>query len=253
MEAESQAAEQIVRITLAGSETLVRLTGAGAKQAAAALLAVAASREQSKGKARLGSLLKSGKELSVFTLTQEQLKPFAREAKRYGVLYTVVKDKEKSGPLDLIVRREDAGKINRIIDRLGIGTVRPESLSCEITRPGVPEQEEIQGEAPRKMDMSRDDAEALLADIQGSRRTEEQTLPLDPGPRSESPSGPTSNSGDRSARTGSEGRSQAERTSVRKRIKDIERARSAAPPDAKGVQVPGAQTKTPIRKEGKTR
>ena len=34
MEAESQAAEQIVRITLAGSETLVRLTGAGAKQTA---------------------------------------------------------------------------------------------------------------------------------------------------------------------------------------------------------------------------
>lgn len=124
--------------SLAGSETLVRLTGAGAKQAAAALLAVTASCEQSKGKARLGSLLKSGKELFVLTLTKEQLKPFAREAKRYGVLYTVVKDKEKSGPLDLIVRREDAGKISRIIDRLGIGTVRHESLSCEIVRPGVP-------------------------------------------------------------------------------------------------------------------
>ncbi len=242
-----------MRITLAGSETLVRLTGAGAKQAAAALLAVAASREQSKGKARLGSLLKSGKELSVFTLTQEQLKPFAREAKRYGVLYTVVKDKKENGPLDLIVRREDAGKINRIIDRLGIGTVRPESLSCETARPGVSEQGEARGEATRDANMSCDEAKALLADIQGPERTEGQTRPLAPGPRSESPSGPTSKSEERSDRTGSEGRTQPKRTSVRKRIKYIERARSAAPPDTKGAQAPVAQTKTPIKKEGKTR
>ena len=232
---------------------MVRLTGAGAKQAAAALLAVAASREKSKGKARLGSLLKSGKELSVFTLTQEQLKPFAREAKRYGVLYTVVKDKEKNGPLDLIVRREDAGKINRIIDRLDIGTVRPEPLSCEIAQPDVPVQEEAREKVPHKVDMSRGDAEALLADIQGPERTEGQSRPLALGPRSESLSGPTSRSGDRSARTGSEGMSQVERTSVRKRIKDIERARSASFPGEKGAQAPVAQTQTPIKKEGKTR
>ena len=239
-------------MTLAGSETVVRLTGAGAKQAAAALLAVAASHEKSKGKARLGSLLRSGKELSVFALAQEQLKPFAREAKRYGVLYTVVKDKEENGPIDLIVRREDAGKINRIIDRLGIGTVRPEPLSCETARPVAPVQEE-RGEAPRGAGMSRDDAKALLADIQGPERTEGQTRPLAPGPRNESPSGPTSKSGDRSARTGSEGRTQTERTSVRKRIKDIENARSMANPDAKGAPAPVVQAKTPIKKEGKTR
>ena len=242
-----------MRITLAGSETLVRLTGAGAKQAAAALLAVAASREKSKGKARLGSLLKSGKELSVFTLNQEQLKPFAREAKRYGVLYTLIKDKEEKGPVDLIVRREDAGKINRIIDRIGIGTVRPEPHPREAAPPGTPTRTEPLGETPRAADMSRNDAAALLADIRGPEREEEQDGPLAQDPRRGNRSEPTSKSGDRSDRTGSDGDPRVERISIRKRIDDIKDARRAASPDTKAGQVLGASTRDPLKKKGKAR
>lgn len=46
-----------------------------------------------KGKARLDSLLKSGKELKVFAIRHEDLKKFCEEAKRYGVLYSVLKEK----------------------------------------------------------------------------------------------------------------------------------------------------------------
>ena len=46
MDASSEAAEQIVRMTLEGTEVALRITGAGAKNAAAMLLAAAASNEK---------------------------------------------------------------------------------------------------------------------------------------------------------------------------------------------------------------
>ena len=45
-------------------------------------------------------MLKSGKELKVFQLKQDDLKRFALEAKRYGVLYTLVKPESKEAPLE---------------------------------------------------------------------------------------------------------------------------------------------------------
>lgn len=50
MDASSEAAEQIVRMTLEGTEVALRITGAGAKNAAAMLLAAAASNEKTKGR-----------------------------------------------------------------------------------------------------------------------------------------------------------------------------------------------------------
>ena len=84
MEATDQAAEQVVRITLAGGETAVRLTGAAAANVAAALAAAAASGGRTKGRARLQTMLRTGRELRVFQLPREQLGGFAREARRYG-------------------------------------------------------------------------------------------------------------------------------------------------------------------------
>ena len=43
--------------------------------------------------AKLENMLRSGKELKVFTLRKQDLQVFCREAKRYGVLYCVLRDK----------------------------------------------------------------------------------------------------------------------------------------------------------------
>ena len=42
------------------------------------------------------AMLKSGKELKVFTVSEEHLKQFAAEAKRYGVVYCALRGKEKT-------------------------------------------------------------------------------------------------------------------------------------------------------------
>ena len=117
MDASSEAAEQIVRMTLEGTEVALRITGAGAKNAPAMLLAAAASNEKTKGRARLSAMLKSGRELRVFPIRFDDLKGFAKEARRYGIAYAVVKQKDGES-VDLLVRTEDASKVNRIAERL---------------------------------------------------------------------------------------------------------------------------------------
>ena len=126
------AAEQIVRISLEGTEVALKLTGSAAKNIAAMIYTVLKNRDKNKtkGRQRLTAMLKSGKELKVFTVSEEHLKQFAAEAKRYGVVYCALRGKEKSadGMVDIMVRAEDASKINRIVERFKLATVDTVSI-----------------------------------------------------------------------------------------------------------------------------
>ena len=129
------AAEQIVRLSLEGMEVAVKISGESAKNIALILMAVLREEHKTKGKARLSSMIRSGKELKVFSVQNKDLEKFAREAKRYGVLYCVLKDKgdrSSTGAADIIARAEDAAKIQRIVDRFGLSKVDRGSAVSEI-------------------------------------------------------------------------------------------------------------------------
>lgn len=135
-----EAADQVVKLALDGVEVALRLSGAAAKNIAAALYAVLKDENESKGRTRLTTLLKSGKELKVFTISEKHLKEFTKAAKRYGIVYSAIRDKTaRDGQVDLLVRTEDAARINRIIERHGMNTVPfPESsLGIEGSTPEV--------------------------------------------------------------------------------------------------------------------
>lgn len=111
------AAEQVVRLSLEGFEVAARLTGSAAKNIAILLASVlkqeATQANKTRGKARLTNMIKSGKELKVFSIPNKDLKKFTEQAKRYGVLYCVLRDKNTRGdnvPIDIIARAEDASK-----------------------------------------------------------------------------------------------------------------------------------------------
>ena len=120
------AAEQVVRLSLEGLEVAARLSGSAAKNIAILLVSVLKEEQKTKGKARLTSMIKSGKELKVFSIPNKDLKKFTEQAKRYGVLYCVLRDKNTkadNAPVDIIVRAEDASKIQRIVERFELGKV----------------------------------------------------------------------------------------------------------------------------------
>ena len=80
-------------------------------------------------------MLRSGKELKVFAVKDGDLQKFCQEAKKYGVLYCVLKDKNASdGITDIMVRAEDAAKVNRIFTRFGLATVDLASLKTELVK-----------------------------------------------------------------------------------------------------------------------
>ena len=133
------AAEQVIRIALEGMEYTVKVAGAAAKQIAAFLMAAFKSDGSEKksglklaGKERLKNFLKSGKELTVFSIKDTDLKQFVREAKRYGLTYCVLKDMDGNAKtVEIMAKAEDSPKINRIVERLEFAAVDRGSIQAD--------------------------------------------------------------------------------------------------------------------------
>ena len=129
-----EAAEQIARMSLEGFEVAAKITGAGAKNIAILLYSILKEEQKTKGKAKLTNMLRSGKELKVFTVKSGDLKKFTQEAKKYGVLYCVLADRGNKDPnaeVDVIARAEDASKISRIVERFNLASVDTASIVNE--------------------------------------------------------------------------------------------------------------------------
>ena len=140
-----EAAEQIVRMSLEGVEVAARITGTAAREIAVLLIAALKSESQGshklRGKARLSTMLKSGKPLEIFSVRETDLAKFAQGAKQYGIVYCALRDVSKSpdGLCDILVKADDAPKISRVIERFAFGTVDRARLESDITAQEAPD------------------------------------------------------------------------------------------------------------------
>ena len=128
-------ADQVVRLVLQGSVFLLKVSGAASMEIMKFLAAATSDNSKSSGKIRLKNLLQSGSELKVFTLQgDENFREFASASRKYGVIYSVVKrdsEDKQNGIYDIMVKAEDAAKINRIIERYGLIEVKGEAQAVE--------------------------------------------------------------------------------------------------------------------------
>ena len=153
MNTSGDAAEQVVRLSLEGFEVAARLTGSAAKNIAILLMAALKEEGKTQGKARLTNMIRSGKELKVFSIPQKDLKKFTEHAKKYGVLYTVLRDKyskDPNAPIDIIARAEDASKIQRIVDRFEIGSKVDKAQIVTEAQKDVAERKDKEKDKPEK-------------------------------------------------------------------------------------------------------
>lgn len=215
----SDAADQVVRLSLNGVEVAARLSGEAAKQLAILLYAIAMDQKKTKGKIRLTNMLRSGKELKVFAVKDGDLEKFCREAKKYGVLYCVLKDKNASdGITDIMVRAEDAAKVNRIFTRFGLATVDLAAVKTEIlketNRASVSPSE--QGEAVKEQN---DD---FVRELFGQSQTILEENPPDGRRKDEAPSG---NISQPKWETPSASETPSKRPSVRQLLQEIQASR----------------------------
>ena len=136
-------------MSLGGVEVAAKIAGTGAKELAMMIYAIAKDQKKTKGKTRLTNMLRSEKPLKVFAVKDSELQLFCKEAKKYGVLYCVLKDKDANdGLTDIMVRAEDASKINRIFERFTLATVDVGEVRSEIER-----QRQEQQQAPKDGEM----------------------------------------------------------------------------------------------------
>lgn len=124
MNTSGDAAESIVRLSMEGIEAALRITGSGAKGLAMVIIALLQSNDsvRNKGRTRLKTMLKSGKPTAVFAVKNDDLETFMASAKKYGILYAVVRDPGGMGQdvTDVIVKSEDAGRVNRLVEKFDL-------------------------------------------------------------------------------------------------------------------------------------
>lgn len=254
MNSGADAADQVVGMSLKGIELLAKISGVGAKNLAVYLYAVLKDQKKTKGKIRLESLLRSGKELKVFAVRNEDLQKFTQEAKRYGVLYCALRDKnDTDGMCDIMVRAEDASKINRIVERFKLATVDTASIKTEIQKSRAARQEEkapVEKETPAEK--SADDfLDELMAKPDQPEPIQEQidnpNPTTDPTTAKAEKSRPSEPTYERSGKA-DEGAIEPERKSVRQELKEIrESQKEQAEPGREPAKEQAKSTKPPAK------
>ncbi len=214
MSISSESAEQMTGMILKTEEVCLRVTGVAAKEVIALLAAMLKSKSQTKGKTRLTNMLKSGKELKVFSVRKKDLKKFTQEAKRYGILYSSLvnrHNKDIDNMVDIMVRAEDASKINRIVERFKISTVDEAQIRNEIEK-------SRSEKTPKDIDVQKKDIETVKEEKQelAPIQKEENKIPLLEKANRENPSKNLSG-----ISKNQEGNIKVKKKSVRQEIKEI--------------------------------
>ena len=87
-----EAADQLVRMMLTGTEVAVRLSGSAVKNVLALSFALAKNHRRIFGKINLGKMLRETRDLRQFPMTPEQYRQFQKLAKRQKLLYSSIHD-----------------------------------------------------------------------------------------------------------------------------------------------------------------
>ena len=114
-----EAADQLVRMMLSGTEVAVRLSGSAMKNVLALSLALARSHKRISGKVNLGKMLRETRDLRQFPMTPEQYRQFQRLAKRQKLLYSTIRDRDGRGRLiDVILPVTELERANQVFERM---------------------------------------------------------------------------------------------------------------------------------------
>ena len=195
MNTSGEAADQVVRMSLEVGEAALKITGAGAKQLAVFLYAILNEQKKTRGRARPETLVRSGKPLTVFSVKEQDMKKFVEEAKRYGILYCAIRDPRGSsdGMVDIMVKEEDAPRINRIVERFQFASVTEAAqIKTEIQKSREEKKKsgtkEVQGEksagkeksVPEQERPVKSQADLLVDELLGKPVQKEEAQPQNP-------------------------------------------------------------------------
>lgn len=137
-----EAADQLVRMMLSGTEVAVRLGGSALKNMLALTMTLAKNNKALYGKVSLGKMLRETRNLRQFPMTPEQYKEFSRLARKQKILFSAISDKDDKGKLiDVILPETELDRANLLFERITYSVPKPEAAQQESR---TPEKEETQ-------------------------------------------------------------------------------------------------------------
>lgn len=248
-----EAADQIVRYSIEGTEMVLKLSGKAAVNLAMFITALLKDQKKTRGKTRMVRMLREERPFKFFKVDTDRMKEFAKVAKSRGLLFVSIKDKTNPAQQEIMVFADDAAKIQRVLDTMGLDYLEASaatgvsmSASKADREPAAPVKTETveteQGEVAFEIGDSENEFTISTPDETGSenfinageRGTEErqtEKIPSEPSSRSNG-SSPKQNDSD-------------ERPSVRKELKEIQQeqkqkaaAKKAQPEKAAPAAVP---------------
>ena len=237
------AAEQIVRMSLEGAEVALKITGAAAKNIAAALYTVLKDQKKTKGKARIETMLRQQRPMTIYTVKKEDCPEFARQAKSYGILYAPIPIKKGDDTIDILVFEDDAGRANRIVEKFKLVAENTASIKSEIEKS---RESRGSGQAPPEQSAPQKSEEDKLVDEMLEKPAQkEKGQPENPAAEKADsfskaaekspPSAPTSGS----RATSAKGTSDTPKKSVREELREIARKQEAELPGREEQAAPG--------------
>ena len=230
MNTSGEVADLMVKEALMITEEALKLSGLGAKNLAAIVIALLNDKDKTQGKTVMKNLLKSGEPVCIMQIREEDLNRFNKEAKKYGVLYVPVGDKtNNSGLCDIIAKQKDVTQLNYIMERLGYTTPIKEEPEPE------PEKESATGKD------------------KGDKTSEEP--PKNPSPRKRE--NPQEKESTKCGDMEKEGNRTKRKPSVKKKVEHIKaeqkKARATKAPEREKHRGPTQTNKKRNHKKGKSR
>ena len=95
-------------------------------------------------------MLREQRPFKFFNLPATHMKEFVREAKEHGLLYVPIRNKQKGDHIELVVFADDAAKIQRIYDNLGLDYVKAEAGEATLEKAAEQEQQAPTASAPSR-------------------------------------------------------------------------------------------------------
>ena len=171
------AAEQVVRMSLEGAEVALKITGAAAKNLAAALYTVLKDQKKTKGKARIEAMLREKRPLKVYTIKKRTARVCQAGQGIRDSLCTIPVRKEDD-TIDILVFQDDAARANRIVEKFKLTVVDTASIKEDIEK----SREERGGEpaAPEKAAPEKSEEDKLIDELMEKPTQKEKAQPENP-------------------------------------------------------------------------
>ena len=112
-------------------------------------------------------MLKEQRPFKFFKVPVSYMKEFAREAKEHGLLYVPIRNRQKSDRIEVVVFADDASKIQRIYDNLGLDYVAAQAGDATVEKAPVQEKQPPAAAAPSRTETVQTEHGAVEFEVGG--------------------------------------------------------------------------------------